>query len=95
MLAKKKVSENISNVSPNENKNLDGEFFTHEEWTHLKNEINKQMAEGSKIIDFVKAVNNARYLAKLDRSIQQEKDGKFVKFTDEEWEKFINGQELY
>ena len=61
---------------------------------HFKDEINKQLSE-SKIIDIGKAMRNARYLAKLDKSIQQEKEGKLVKFTDEEWEKFVSGQELY
>ena len=93
MLAKKNLKEKISPVTQTEN--IDGEFFTNEEWKYFKDEINKQVAEGEKIIDFGKAMRNARYLAKLDRSIQQEQEGKLVKFTEEEWEKFTDGQELY
>ena len=74
MLAQKKVTENISAVSPN----LDGEFFTSAEWAHFKDEINKQMSEGSKIIDFVKAVNNARYLARLDEAVANIKAGRWT-----------------
>ena len=93
MSAKKNFKEKISPVTQTEN--IDGEFFTNEEWKYFKDEINKQVAEGEKIIDFGKAMRNARYLAKLDRSIQQEQEGKLVKFTEEEWEKFTDGQELY
>lgn len=74
MLAQKKVTENISAVSPS----LDGEFFTSAEWAHFKDEINKQMSEGSKIIDFVKAVNNARYLARLDEAVDNIKAGRWT-----------------
>ena len=78
MPAQKKVKENISAVLPVENKNLDGEFFTSAEWAHFKDEINKQMSEGSKIIDFVKAVNNARYLARLDEAVANIKAGRWT-----------------
>ena len=78
MLTQKKVAENFSAVSPDENKNLDGEFFTSAEWMHFKNEVNKQMSEGSKIIDFVKAVHNARYLAMLDRAFADYKAGRWT-----------------
>ena len=93
MSTKKNLKEKISPVTQTEN--IDGEFFTNEEWKYFKDEINKQVAEGEKIIDFGKAGRNARYLAKLDKSIRQDKEGKLVKFTDEEWEKFVDGQELY
>ena len=73
------------------NKNI---IFTPEEWEYLMKEVNKQFDENG-AVDFQRAINNARYLAKLDRSIQQEKEGNFVTFTDEEWEKFVNEQELY
>ena len=92
MLSKKTAQKKISEVRE---KNFDDDMIlTEEESIHFKDEINKQLSE-SKIIDIGKAVRNARYLAKLDKSIQQEKEGKLVKFTDEEWEKFVSGQELY
>ena len=69
-------------------------IFTSEEWAYLEKEINKQIDEGHHVIDYQKAINNARYLAKLVKSIQQIKDGKVVRFTDEEWEKIVNEQEL-
>ena len=68
-------------------------IFTSEEWAQLEKEIKKQIDETG-TIDYRKAINNARYLAKLYRSIQQFKEGKVVTFTDEEWEKFVNEQEL-
>lgn len=92
MLAKKNLQKKIADVQ--ENNAEDNMILTEEESIHFKNEINKQLAE-TKIIDIGKAMRNARYLAKLDRSIQQEKEGKMVKFTEEEWEKFVDGQELY
>ena len=67
MSAKKNFKEKNSPVTQTEN--IDGEFFTNEEWKYFKDEINKQVAEGEKIIDFGKAMRNARYLAKLDKRI--------------------------
>ena len=61
------LTKKIPSVSQTEN--IDGEFFTRNEWTHFKNEINKQVAEGEKIIDFGKAMRNAQYLSRLDRAI--------------------------
>ena len=88
MLAKKNLQKKISDTQEN---NM---ILTEEESKYFQDEINKQLTE-TKIIDIGKAMRNARYLAKLDRSIQQEKEGKLVKFTEEEWEKFTDGQELY
>ena len=34
--------------------------------------------------------NNAAYLAKLKKADEEIRQGKVVRFTDEEWEKFIN-----
>ena len=69
LAAKIKVQENIQK---------DGEVFTVEEWAHFKDEINKQMAGGSKIIDFAKAVNNARYLAMLDKAFADMEAGRWT-----------------
>ena len=92
MLAKKNLKKKVSEV---QEKNFEDDMILNEEESkYFKDEVNKQLSE-SKIIDIGKAMRNARYLAKLDKSIQQEKEGKLVKFTDEEWEKFVSGQELY
>lgn len=40
------------------------------------------------------AARNAAYLAKLDRSREEFQQGKIVAFTDEEWEKYINAQDI-
>lgn len=41
-----------------------------------------------------RAARNAAYLAKLDRARQEIREGKVVTFTDEEWEKFVNAQNI-
>ncbi len=89
MSAKKNFKEKISPVTQTEN--IDGEFFTNEEWKYFKDEINKQVAEGEKIIDFGKAMRNARYLAMLDRGFKQMKEGGGRIVTDEELEEMIYG----
>ena len=38
----------------------------------------------------LKAARNATYLAKLRKADEEIEQGKVVKFTDEEWERFIN-----
>ena len=58
--------------------------------------IQQQAAAGNVSIEqfsreaILKAARNAAYLDKLNKSAQQVKNGKVVKFTDEEWEKMIN-----
>lgn len=86
MLATKKIKEELSKISREEEKNENSMILTEEESVHFKNEINKQLAE-TKIIDIGKAMRNARYLAMLDRGFA-DKDG--ITFTFEELEKFIN-----
>ena len=68
--------------------------FTPEELKHFVEEINRQFASGNGI-NLGKALRNARYLAKLDESEKQLKEGKFISFTAEEWEKFINEQAYF
>ena len=92
MSAKKNLKEKISNVQ--ENKIEDSMILTEEESIHFKDEINKQLSE-TKIIDIGKAMRNARYLAMLDESFKQAREGKIVSFTEEEWENFTNEQELH
>ena len=42
-----------------------------------------------------KAARNAAYLAKLAHADEQIREGKIVTFTSEEWENFINEQDLH
>ena len=88
----KKTTKNFS--APLD-KNDGGIFFTAEEWAYLEKEIAKQIEEGSRVIDYKKAINNARYLATLDESLKQAKEGKIVSFSGEEWEKFVGEQEFH
>ena len=67
--------------------------FAPRELTLFKAELDKQLAEGNGV-DIFKALRNARYLAGLERSIKQFDEGKIVKFTAEEWEAFVNEQNL-
>ena len=39
-------------------------------------------------------MHNAEYLAKLDRAYKDKAEGKCVMCTDEEWERYVNEQEL-
>ena len=56
----------------------------------------QQAAAGSVSIEqfsreaILKAARNATYLAKLRKADKEIEQGKVVKFTDEEWERFIN-----
>ena len=60
----------------------------------FKDELDRQLEEGNGI-DILKAIRNARYLAMLDRSFKEIEEGKVVSFTDEEWEAFVNAQDLH
>lgn len=59
--------------------------FSRNEWKHFLEEV--EMRSGKEI---TKCVNNARYLAMLDRSDEQAKRGEVVRFTWEEWKEFVN-----
>ena len=61
-------------------------IFSKEEFKYFVDEVNKQFSETG-AVDFRKATNNARYLAKLAGAFN-DKDG--IKFTFEELEKFID-----
>jgi len=56
-------------------------------------EIAEMLPEG-KIIDIPKAIHNAKYFAKLAASEQEIFEGKVVSFTEEEWEEFVNAQNI-
>ena len=49
--------------------------FTPEEWEYLMKEVNKQIEEKG-AVDFQRAINNARYLAKLERGAKQLAEGR-------------------
>ena len=68
--------------------------FAPREWKFFKLEIENQIAEGNGL-DLLKALHNARYFAKLERSDEQFKEGKVITFTDKEWEDFVNAQNLH
>ena len=59
--------------------------FSRNEWKHFLEEV--AMRKGNEI---AKCVNNARYLAMLDRSEEQAKLGEVTKFTWKEWKEFVN-----
>lgn len=60
----------------------------------FKDELDKQLEEGNGI-DILKAIRNARYWAEIDRRIEDINAGRnIVTFTAEEWEKFVNEQNI-
>ena len=59
--------------------------FSRNEWKHFLDEVT--LRKGNEI---AKCVNNARYLAMLDRSGEQAKLGEVTKFTWKEWKEFVN-----
>ena len=79
------------------NENLDANGiieFAPTELKYFKLELDKQFEEG-KGINILKAIRNARYLSMLDKSFKELEEGKVVSFTDEEWEAFVNAQDLH
>ena len=67
--------------------------FAPRELTLFKAELDKQFEAGDGI-DIFKALHNACYLSGLERSIKQFEEGKVVNFTAEQWEAFVNEQNL-
>ena len=69
-------------------------IFERGEFKYFIAEI-KEMMEESKIIDIGKAIHNAKYFAEIERRIADIKAGKnLVTFTEEEWEKFVNENDV-
>ena len=64
--------------------------FTPLEWKYFVLELKEMIAKGE--FNIAKVIHNARYFAELERSENEIKAGHYVKFTEEEWEKFINEQ---
>ena len=53
------------------------------------------MKNNGEELNFKKAIHNAKYFAMLERSEREIKEGKnIVTFSDEEWEDFVNAQDL-
>lgn len=67
--------------------------FAPRELSLFQSELNKQFEETGGV-DILKALRNTFYLAGLERSIKQFDDGKVVNFTAEEWEAFVNEQNI-
>lgn len=63
------------------------------EWKYFILEI-KEMTDNKEIIDLPKALHNAKYFAMLEEREREFDEGKVVSFTDEEWEKFVNAQDV-
>ncbi len=68
--------------------------FAPREWYFFQEEIKDQYAEG-KGVDFLKAFRAARFYAEIERRTEDVKAGRnVVKFTAEEWERYVNEQTL-
>ncbi|MBE8952008.1 MAG: hypothetical protein SR1Q7_02550 [Quinella sp. 1Q7] len=61
--------------------------FTPLEWKYFVLELKDMFAEGK--FDLPKVIRAARFYAEIERSDNSFKAGHYVKFTDEEWQKFI------
>jgi len=59
--------------------------FTPQEWKYFLEEVKMRGIEKVN-----QCINNARYLAMLDRSEEQAKRGEVTKFTWKEWKEFVN-----
>ncbi|MBQ7704861.1 MAG: hypothetical protein IJT73_05485 [Selenomonadaceae bacterium] len=89
-----KAFENPVNEDAENIENEEGIFFNPTEWKYFKLEI-EDMINSDREFSFKKAVHNARYLAEIDRRSKDIEAGKNCKtFTAEEWEAFVNGQDL-
>lgn len=66
--------------------------FTPLELKYFVLELKDMMAEGK--FDLPKLIRAARFYAELERSDKQFEEGKFVRFTPEEWEEFSNGRSV-
>ena len=67
--------------------------FTPLELKYFVLELKDMMSEGK--FDLPKVIRAARFYAMLERSDKQFKEGKVVTFTDEEWEAFVNAQNIH
>lgn len=63
--------------------------FSRNEWRHLLDEIEMR---GVKKIS--QCINNARYLAKLDKATEQSKNGEGIIFTEKGWDDYNSWLEI-
>ena len=68
--------------------------FAPREWFFFKSELKDQIAEGNGL-DILKALRAARFYAMIERSTKQAEEGKVITFTDEQWEAFVNAQNIH
>ena len=66
--------------------------FTPLELKYFVLELKDMMAEGK--FDLPKVIRAARFYAEMERRDKNIKAGHYVSFTDEEWENFINEQNI-
>ena len=66
--------------------------FTPLELKYFVLELKDMMAEGK--FDLPKVIRAARFYAEIERSDNSIKAGHYVRFTDEEWEKFIKEKNI-
>ena len=67
--------------------------FTPLEWKYFVLELKEMISAGE--FNIPKVIHNARYFAELERRTEDIKAGRnIVTFTDAEWEKFIDDQNI-
>ena len=65
--------------------------FTPLELKYFVLELKDMIAEGK--FDLPKVIRAARFYAEIEKSDKEFKEGHYIEFTDEEWEKFINDED--
>lgn len=68
--------------------------FTPLEWRFFVSQLNDMISIGGEF-DLIQVIDNARYLALLDKSFKELEEKKCVTFTEKEWDAFVKAQELY
>lgn len=78
------TQENISataniekNISDSKDEDGDMVIFTQAEWNYFQAELDKQISQGENL-NFKKATNNARYLARLDAAFANIEAGRWT-----------------
>ena len=66
--------------------------FTPLEWKYFVLELKSMIANGE--FNLPKVINNAKFYAEIERRTKDIKAGRYIEFTSEEWEKFVNEQNL-
>ena len=84
MIESQTVNPEILNVTENVT-------FTPLELKYFVLELKDMMTEGK--FDLPKVIRAARFYAEIERGDQRLKEGHYVEFTDEDWDKFTNEQD--